>query len=156
MPSNAGSRHILVYENLLQFGGVEPGERRRNLSNREQKSRDVLRFVQQSLVEIVAPAIVDDTPFAEVAVKLEFLERQDFQLTKEIFFVTRCEDIIAVLESFRQRWQRRRRRRRRHRTEQIDLIFWHPALDRRKRGRNSQVVGASARPRAVTRPFRLP
>jgi hypothetical protein len=48
----------------------------RRLTDCEQRPRDVLRFPQHAVVEVVLPPERHDAPLAGKAVKLEVLERQ--------------------------------------------------------------------------------
>src|SRR5437868_5297479 len=98
MPADPCSSAVLCHEYLLQLLGIQTCKVRGDFADRQQERRNVIGPVHHPLAEIVAPTVIDYAPLAEVAVKLEFLERKDVQLAKKRLFVGGCENVFAVSE----------------------------------------------------------
>lgn len=100
MPANASAGSVFIDQHLREgFGG--PARKDRNLfAQRQQKVGDRRRLHHFVPVIVVAQAKADDASVCQMAMEIERLEGQAFEMPGEFRFVPWCYQFRLIDESF--------------------------------------------------------
>src|ERR1700760_784362 len=104
MPAYAGARRVFGDENMRDALRWDAGKLSGAVAQRREKIRHRRRRLQRARAVIVALAERDDAPIAEMAVKLEGLERQGRELLGQRGFFLGRDDRVAIGKARRLPW----------------------------------------------------
>lgn len=102
MPANAGAGPVFIDQHLRESLGGFACQRRDLVAQGQQEVRDRRRLDDLAPIVVVAQAKTDDAPVCQMAMEIERLERQAFEMPGEFGFFLRGDQFGLVEEPFRQ------------------------------------------------------
>ena len=102
MPANASARSVFIDQHLRKGFGGTASNRRNLLTQGQEKVRYRWRLDDLTPVIVVTQAKTDDAPVCQMAMEIERLEGQAFQMPGEFRFFLGDDQFGLVEEPFRQ------------------------------------------------------
>ncbi len=102
MPADAGAGPVFVDQHLREGVGGPACQRCDLVAQGQQEVRDRRRLDDLASVVVVTQAKTDDAPVCQMAMEIERLERQAFQMPGEFRFFLRRDQLGLIEETFRQ------------------------------------------------------
>lgn len=102
MPANAGARPVFIDQHLREGVGGLACQRRDLVAQGQQEVRDRRRLDDLTPVIVVTQAKAYDAPVCQMAMEIERLEGQVFEMPGEFRFFLRRDQFGLVEETFRQ------------------------------------------------------